>query len=352
MTDANELRDIVLKRRNALKTEKLDMSFGELINMYEEGMFFISPEYQRAFRWDVFQQTQFIESILLGIPIPPIYIAVEKDGKWELVDGLQRISTILSFFGALNGTPKNNLELTKGDVIEELEGHTFNSIPVVLRINLKRAICRIELINSDSSVDMRYQLFNRLNKGSYPLTEQEIRNCIFRGEHNQLNKLTLDIGRSELFKTVIQPTERQIDEMFCEELVLRFFAIKNIGPVFKISLQKHLSDFMKKVTENEVEFNFETERETLDKLLHFIHDKLDHKIFRGANGVFSSFQYDAIMMNLYKYFDYYENNPEEFKEKTEKLKEDKRFRRIVQKSQAKDKIAKLIKMAERVLKPI
>lgn len=351
MVEPNDLRDAVLKKRNALKTEKLDMTFGELMNMYEEGTFFISPEYQRAFRWDTYQQSQFIESILLGIPIPPIYIAVEKNGKWELVDGLQRISSIFSFFGVLNEGNSNNLALEKGDVIEEMEGHTIDTFPVVLKVNLKRAICRVELINSDSSVDMRYQLFNRLNKGSCPLTEQEIRNCIFRGNHNDLNRLLMEIGRSELFMEVIQPTDKQISEMYCEELVLRYFTLKHAGPNYKISLQKHLSDFMKEVTDGQVEFNLETERKEFEKLLKFVNTKLDYKIFRGANGVFSSFQYDALMMNLQKFFDYYNDKPEEFLEKAESLKSNKNFRKIVQKSQAKDKIEKLIKTGERIFKP-
>lgn len=351
MVESNELRDAVLKKRNALKTEKLDMTFGELMNMYQEGSFFISPEYQRAFRWDTYQQTQFMESILLGIPIPPIYIAVEKNGKWELVDGLQRISSIFSFFGILKEGNNEKLTFEKGDVIDELEGHTIDSIPVVLKVNLKRAICRVELINSDSSVDMRYQLFNRLNKGSCPLTEQEIRNCIFRGNHNDLNKMLMEIGKSELFMDVIQPTDKQVSEMYCEELVLRYFTLKHAGPNYKISLQKHLSDFMKDVTDGNKDIDLEKERKEFEKKLKFIKNKLDYKIFRGANGVFSSFQYDAIMINLLNYFDYYKNNPEEFKKKADSLKTNKNFRKIVQKSQAKDKIERLIKIGERIFKP-
>lgn len=351
MVDPNELRDKVLQRRNALKTEKLDITFGELMNMYEDGSFFISPEYQRAFRWDIFQQTQFIESILLGIPIPPIYIAVDKSEKWELVDGLQRISSVFSFFGILKTGNKKNLELTKGDILEELEGFNIDTLPVVLKINIKRAICRVELINSDSSVDMRYQLFSRLNKGSCPLTDQEIRNCIFRGDGNKLNKLMIEIGKSEAFKNIIRPTEKQFNEMFNEELVLRYLAIKHIGGTYKISFSKHLSDFMKSVTDHKHDFDFDQEKQTLLERITYIDNHLNYKIFRGANGVFSSFQYDALMYCLDKYWDYYVKNAEEFTSRSEDLKNNKMFRKIVQKSQTKDKIEKLIKIAEKVFKP-
>ena len=89
-----KIEEIVSKKRNTLKTDRLDMSFGELINIYSDKELFISPEYQRAFRWSDYQRTRFIESVLLGIPIPPIFVAEDDNGKWEVVDGLQRISTI------------------------------------------------------------------------------------------------------------------------------------------------------------------------------------------------------------------------------------------------------------------
>ena len=108
---------------------------------------------------------------------------------------------------------------------------------------------------------------------------------------------------------------------------------------------------MKDVTDGKILLDLDKERKELEKLLNFIKDKLNYKIFRGANGVFSSFQYDAIMINLQAFFDYYKNNETEFLEKADSLKTNKNFRKIVQKSQAKDKIEKLIKIGERIFKP-
>lgn len=101
LASVNELESQVQELRNSLTTDRMDMSFGEIMNMYEQGEIIISPEFQRLFRWTIEQKTKFIESILLGIPIPPIFVAEDNDGRWELVDGLQRISTVLSFFGIL-----------------------------------------------------------------------------------------------------------------------------------------------------------------------------------------------------------------------------------------------------------
>lgn len=173
------------EERNLLNTDRLDVSFGEIISMYERREIEIKPAFQRYFRWDEEQRTRFIESILLGIPIPPIFVAEDKSGIWELVDGLQRISTILSFFGILRSNDEgiknnNNWVLTEGERIPLLEGFTYETIPNQFRLNIKRATCRVEILRWNSNYDMRYELFNRLNTGGSPLTAQEIRNCIYR----------------------------------------------------------------------------------------------------------------------------------------------------------------------------
>ena len=175
--------------RTNLVTDRLDMSFGEIMNIYQDGDILISPEFQRLFRWTDYQKTRFIESVLLGIPIPPIFVAEDEEGKWELVDGLQRLSTILSFFGILKKNEseldeeKNNWLFTEGDIIASLEGKNRNDLPLKLQLTIKRSVCRVELLryNGDNN-DLKYELFNRLNTGGSTATEQEIRNCIFRGK--------------------------------------------------------------------------------------------------------------------------------------------------------------------------
>jgi uncharacterized protein with ParB-like and HNH nuclease domain len=107
----------ISNERKRLSSDRLDISFGELINLYKNKELLIRPEYQRAFRWSISQKTALIESILLSIPIPPIFVAEDKDGVWELVDGLQRISTFISFFGELDN---NVLEIQRqGDIGDE-----------------------------------------------------------------------------------------------------------------------------------------------------------------------------------------------------------------------------------------
>jgi uncharacterized protein with ParB-like and HNH nuclease domain len=83
-----ELENEINYARNNLTTDRLDMSYGEIMSMYERGEIIIDPDFQRLFRWSTFQKTRFIESILLGIPTPPIFVAEDDEGRWELVDGL------------------------------------------------------------------------------------------------------------------------------------------------------------------------------------------------------------------------------------------------------------------------
>ena len=183
------LQEAVSDRRTKLSSDRLDISFGELINVYKNGELRIRPEYQRLFRWSAKQKTALIESILLSIPIPPIFVAEDEDGIWELVDGLQRVATFISFFGELDSNiseikyPEEELELeienddeeidvstdtnkfgnkwtlVQGGLIESLEGFNIDTLPPNLKINLKRAVCRVEILRGQSNINMKYELF-------------------------------------------------------------------------------------------------------------------------------------------------------------------------------------------------
>jgi uncharacterized protein with ParB-like and HNH nuclease domain len=163
MDKIKQLESKLEETRNSLSTDRLDMSFGEIMSMYEREEIIIDPDFQRLFRWDTYQKTRFVESILIGIPVPPIFVAEDELGRWELVDGLQRISTIFSFFGILRSLPdKNNWIMTKGDIASDLENLACKDLPLKFQLNIKRASCRVEIIKWNSAFDMRYELFNRL----------------------------------------------------------------------------------------------------------------------------------------------------------------------------------------------
>ncbi|WP_336777564.1 DUF262 domain-containing protein [Pantoea sp. USHLN256] len=323
-----DIEEVITKKRNSLKADRLDMSFGELMNMYEDGDLFITPEYQRAFRWSIFQQTRFIESVLLGIPIPPIFVAEDDKGKWEVVDGLQRISTIFSFFGILANFPeRNNLKLCEGEMVAELDEVTIDNFPIRLKTTIKRAVCRVEIVRWDSNEDIRYELFNRLNTGASPLSDQEIRNCIFRSYPVDLNQVLRDVAVLPSFNHLISPSPTKKEEMFLEELVLRYFAFKHFDGDFKTTIPNFLSDFMRNVSKGEIEFDLEKEKRSIVEFVDFLVKNNGNRMFR-PKGPFAQHLFDSVSYAMPKVFDSILGNEKRILKAIEILLNDKQYQDI------------------------
>lgn len=242
-----ELEEEILSQKNSLSTDRLDMSFGEIISMYQRNEIVIDPDFQRLFRWSDEQKTNFVESVILGIPIPPIFVAEDEDGRWELVDGLQRISSLLSFFGELRSLPdKNNWTMCEGGLVKSLVGISLDSLPTKFALNIKRSTCRVEIIRWNSDYDMRYELFNRLNTGGTELTAQEIRNCVFRGISSKFNDFMKRISSDPVLVEMIGASDKQVEELYLEEMVLRFSSqYGKKGEQIEHDLHNHMTEFMK-----------------------------------------------------------------------------------------------------------
>ncbi|MBU4263448.1 MAG: DUF262 domain-containing protein [Proteobacteria bacterium] len=311
--------------RNTLSADRLDMSFGELINMYDSGELIIDPEFQRYFRWDIYQRTRFVESILLGIPVPSIFMAEDSNGKWEVVDGLQRISTILSFFGKLTGDneKENGWVMCQGDLINSLEGKSIDDLPLKFQLNIKRSSVRIEVIKWDSRYDMRYELFNRLNTGGSPLTDQEVRNCIFRAAGSGLSKEIRELSANMMLNQFVRPTERQKSELYLDELVLRFYALLWSSSPSK-NLGEHLTEYMKEASVNPT--LYVGKRDLLERTLRVLSEINNNMVFQGANHQFSPSKFDGIMIGIANNLDFYEKNIDDAAQKISTLDEDGLFK--------------------------
>ncbi|MFZ3059944.1 MAG: DUF262 domain-containing protein [Candidatus Methanoperedens sp.] len=354
-TDVPSGEELLLKQvtetKNSLSTDRLDMSFGEIMSMYERDEIIIDPEFQRLFRWSNEQQTRFIESLLLGIPIPPIFVAEDKNGKWEVVDGLQRISTVISFFGLLKTmTEKNKWNLSEGDLVKSLENYNVESFPLKLNLNIKRAVCRIEIIKWNSKMDMRFELFNRLNTGGSPLTDQEIRNCIFRGTSVEFNNFLKKISRKGRFIELINPTSKQSEEKYLEELVLRFASLVHDWNKVNESLSRYMTNYMKIAVANK-DFDFVGLEKLFDRTINLLNPH-GPDVFRGINGVFSSSLYDAITIGVALNIDYYEKtDSKELTERITKLKNSEDFRKYSgTASNSKYRVIGRIKVATEIFK--
>lgn len=303
MDKIKQLESKLEETRNSLSTDRLDMSFGEIMSMYERSEIIIDPDFQRLFRWDSYQKTRFVESILIGIPVPPIFVAEDELGRWELVDGLQRISTIFSFFGILRSLPdKNNWIMTKGDIAKDLENLACKDLPLKFQLNIKRASCRVEIIKWNSAFDMRYELFNRLNTGGSELTDQEIRNAIFRGVSKEFNGFLRRCAEMPEFITIIQPTERQLDQLYMDELVLRFCSLFDYKEELSDNISQHMTAYMK-IAVSKPENIPALEKAFIESLR--ILSPIGKEVFRGSNNVFSTSLFDCVTIGISKYINRY-----------------------------------------------
>lgn len=329
------LNDEISQYRQEIKTQRMDMSFGEIANMYRDNELIISPEYQRSFRWDEQRQTDFIESILLGIPFPSIFVATNEDGTWELIDGLQRVSTVLSFLGELKPVDgkenvKNRLKLLEGGLVKGLKGLTFQTLPREYRLQIKRTPCRVEIILKESNFNMRYELFKRLNTGGEGLSRQEIRNCIFRGLDSQYTNLIKELAGNDNFKSIIKINDQKQESMYYDELVLRFLALKNCISDYS---ESNIQDFMDKYLKRQCE-SFDAAQANEDKTLFLdIINRLkligDDTIFSLGTQHFSTSMYDAIMLGLSANRDSLKFSNEELLSKFVSLKNNLEFKKYI-----------------------
>jgi hypothetical protein len=268
------LLEAVDEERKRAATKALDISLNELADMYKTGELDIAPEFQRLFRWSLEKQSQLIESLLLEMPIPPVFVveAEGKEGKWELIDGLQRLSTYLHFRGVLEApecTPVikrgDHLVLERCDIVHELNGLEFDDLPIALQSRLKRSFLRVEVVRKETNPRFRYYMFKRLNTGGEKAEEQEVRNCTIRLLGTTFNDFIKELRSNEQFQTCISPlTREKRKRMIDVELVLRFFTFKNALDNFRHDVGPFMTEFMERVTDQQSEdaipFDYDKER--------------------------------------------------------------------------------------------
>ena len=205
-----------------------------------------APEYQRQFRWDLDRESELIESIMLGLPVPPIFVATNSDATWELVDGLQRVSTILHFVEAdtlskTTGRAQTPLQLQGLKRLTEFNGLTYADLPSSISITFMRRPLRATALSDKSQMDVRFDLFDRLNRGGVSLTAQEVRACIFRGP---LNELLGRLSTLPKFQELLKLQKGHQRDGTREEQVLKFFAYLEGRSKFDGRVTYFLNSFM------------------------------------------------------------------------------------------------------------
>ena len=205
----------------------------------------LAPKYQRRERWDVARQSQLIESFLLNIPVPPIYLSEEEYGVYSIIDGKQRITSIYEFL--------NNSFALKGlSSFSEINKYRFRDLPKALQNALKvRPFLRVISLLKQSDPELKYEVFLRLNKGGVILNSQEIRNVAFRGALNDAIYEASDNTFLRRTLNITGPKSKAYQQMQDAELVLRFLTLRENWAGFSGSFSRSMDQFMLQHTDLE-----------------------------------------------------------------------------------------------------
>jgi hypothetical protein len=316
MTDARDHVSLISgldARVQSVRTRALDLSFNELLDMHRNDELVIRPAYQRLFRWSEAQQSRFIESLLLEMPIPPLYVIEIQDNAYELIDGLQRMSSYLHFRGA-HPERKNedgsfkSLRLEECDIVKELNGVAFDELPTAHQVKLKRHFVRVEVIRKESDPRLRYYMFKRLNTGGALLSEQEVRNCTIRLLDPAFNDFIDELANDPHFVHSTEPvSESRKGQMFLNELVLRFFAFKNAADQYKHIVSEFLTDYMEFVSDPNspvARFDYGAERAAFTKTFAILDRAMGSEVFLSTQeggrmtGTFSVYLFEAFTLGI------------------------------------------------------
>jgi len=279
----------------SVHTQSLDISFNELADMVREHELDISPDYQRLFQWSEGARSRFIESLLLEMPVPPIYVVEEEDNKKLLIDGLQRLSSYLHFRGMLEAphlrpSPVNigdKLVLQDCDILKSLNGKTYDDLGLALQIKLKRSFVRVEVVRKGSNPKFKYYMFKRLNTGGEALTNQQLRNCTIRLLDPTFNDFIISLAENDenFIECTTAISVEQRYGSYDKELALRFFSLKNWRPKFKHDVSDFLTEYMEAVSDpdNSLQFDYDQEKQIFEKTFYILNKTLGDLSFSPAN---------------------------------------------------------------------
>ena len=332
----SSLQEQIDTMSKSIKTDSYPMSIGELAALYKDGDLDISPVYQRMFRWDMEQQSALIESILLQIPIPPIYVYQSEDGKWNLIDGQQRLSTIFKFMGILkkdmhdvddeetNEDLYEREPLTKTKFLPALEGKYWEdddpekSLTDAQRRYIKRSKILINIINKSNNNFAQYEMFRRLNTGGSHLSPQEIRNCLLVVKNEDVYRWFKTLSENEDFRNAVPISEKDADEQGYIELVVKYFVLRYSE--FEASDSENYNNF---ITDeilsliDDKKIGREKDEDIFKRTFKLIFDTMGENAFKRYNpekgthyGPVLVGAYEAIVPGVSENIEYYEKNHE------------------------------------------
>lgn len=232
-----------LKAQDRLVYQTADLSLSSLSGMASVGprgksAIDLEPDFQRRKRWSPEKQSALIESFLMNVPVPPIYLAEDAFGQYSVVDGKQRLTAIHAFMS-------NSLSLKGLDTFKEIDGLFFDDLPEDLQNALTiRPYVRVVTLLKQSDPNLKFEVFTRLNRGGEPMLAQELRKVAYRGPFSDM---IFDLSSSEFLKDrlkITSETSSAYMHMDDAEYVLRYFALLESWQTFSGALREELDRCM------------------------------------------------------------------------------------------------------------
>jgi hypothetical protein len=246
----------IKSKQREVKYDLRDFTIGYIVKEFRAGLFFIPP-YQREFIWNPSRQYRFIESVLLGLPIPMMFIADLDDGRLEIVDGAQRIKTLESFMS-------DDLKLDKLERLPSLNGATFSDLPDSQKRKFGTKALRMVVLEDTTTLDTRQEIFDRINTSPMRARGAEIRRGTFAGAFATfITRRAAD----PLFRQLCPISPMLIARREDEELVLRFFAYSDRYLHFKHDVEKFLAAFIR---DHRDKFDRERMQREFETMLEFV----------------------------------------------------------------------------------
>ena len=248
-------------RERTVKTQSIEYDLETLVKKIKNNIIKLDPDYQRRHRWPTTTSSKLIESLILNIPIPIVYLsydidvdANEEGARYSVIDGQQRLTAIANFFN-------NKFALDGLEILADLDGCFYKDLPPFLLRRLEDRTIKCLRIDSTIDPQVKYDIFERLNSGSVRLESHELRNAILRGPFNTMCK---DLSKDTNFRLLLQIAENDYDgnskvkKMEDVELVLRFFSLINDNyKYYKKTKDKQFKDFLSDSLEEKNSFSKE-----------------------------------------------------------------------------------------------
>lgn len=282
LIDLSKVEEQIYSKRQTVRYDIRDLTVEQIVSKYQDGLdegesdcktynYIYIPEYQRDFTWDVNRQSKLVESLILGLPIPFIFVAENKDSSWEIVDGSQRIRTLYSF---ING----HLILKGLYSLTNLNNYSFKDLENARQGKILNTPLRVIVLAEETTDEVKKDMFERINRGSDLLKPMEKRKGIYPGKFNEF--IYKYCNSNAEFKELVKVDKWLEKRQEREELLLRFFALSEDEVYAKgvdSGISNYLDDYLdkknkelSKLNESEIDLILKKYTEKIDMVVSFV----------------------------------------------------------------------------------